>query len=191
MSNPLKDLLNEMLTPEQKTKLKSHLKFEEAPKPEEPVAPVAEEKKMAEATLEDGTVIKYDTEVLAVGSMVSVVTPDGELPAPNGTHTLSDGTVIEVMDGKVVALTPVEVVAPVEPVAPVSDMAVQFSKIEKENETLKSELSNLKSEIEKQSKEVEAIKSFFKDLLEVPTEKPVEKVHKVDKTVEILKKFNP
>ena len=79
MSNPLKDLLNKMLTPEQKAELKAHVeKFNVAA----PVtAPVVQEpvKMGGETKLVDGTVVKYDTPTLAVGSVVTIVTPDGEV----------------------------------------------------------------------------------------------------------------
>lgn len=59
--------------------------------------------------LEDGTVIKIDTPTLAEGSNILVVTPEGELPAPDGTHKLKTGEEIEVSGGKVVKLTPAAV----------------------------------------------------------------------------------
>ena len=49
--------------------------------------------------LKDGGMIKTDTETLEVGSMVLVSTPDGEMPAPTGEHTLADGRSIMV-DGE-------------------------------------------------------------------------------------------
>lgn len=193
MSNPLKDLIESMLTNEQKTELKAHLeKFNTPIVPQaQPIQPV----QMMEATLEDGTVIKYDTPVLGVGSVVSVVTPEGELPAPDGTHTLTDGTKIEVAQGVVTSIEVPAPVAPVEPAAPVApDMSAQFAKVEekfsKENETLKAEIETLNAKIEDQSKNIEVIYNFFNTLLETPTEKPVEKVKKIDSKINILNKFN-
>jgi len=49
--------------------------------------------------LKDGGMIKTDTETLEVGSMVLVSTPDGEMPAPTGEHTLADGRSI-LVDGE-------------------------------------------------------------------------------------------
>jgi hypothetical protein len=82
---------------------------------------------MGEAKLMDGTVVKYDTPELVIGSMITVVTPDGEFPAPVGEHTLENGTVITVDEtGKVTEIASPEGETPevvVEPVAPVA-MAV-------------------------------------------------------------------
>ena len=55
----------------------------------------------AEGVLADGTIIKFDK--LEVGGMVSVVTPDGEVPAPVGEHELEDGTVIVITEEGVIS----------------------------------------------------------------------------------------
>lgn len=62
-----------------------------------------EEVKMAQATLEDGTVIEIDGE-LAEGVAVFVVTEEGNLPAPDATHILSDGTKVTTVNGIVTAI---------------------------------------------------------------------------------------
>ena len=195
MSNPLKDLLESMLTNEQKAELKAHAeKFNlpvapivPAPVAEVPVAPV----QLMEATLEDGTVIKYDTEVLGVGSVVMVVTPEGELPAPNGNHKLTDGTEIEVTDGVVTNITIPEPVAPVEPVAPpvAPDMSAQFNEVKSSIDSFKAEFVALQEKFDSLSKENDAIKSFFNTLLNIPTERPVEKINSTDKKFNTLTKF--
>ena len=52
--------------------------------------------------LMDGGMIKTDTESLEVGSMVLVDTPDGDMPGPEGEHTLKDGrTIVLDAEGKV------------------------------------------------------------------------------------------
>jgi hypothetical protein len=89
MSKSFKDILNDILSPEQKVALKKEFNALPVIAPvvaaptETPVA-VA----LMEGKLVDGTVIKYDTEVLGVGSIVTVVTAEGELPAPVGEHEL-------------------------------------------------------------------------------------------------------
>lgn len=51
------------------------------------------------AKLKDGTTIEID------GDAVSVVGADGaKTPAPDGTHTLEDGTTVTTKDGKKVAM---------------------------------------------------------------------------------------
>ena len=55
-----------------------------------------------DAKLVDGTVVKVAGDSLAEGAKVVVVTADAEIPAPDGTHELEDGTKIETKDGVIV-----------------------------------------------------------------------------------------
>lgn len=55
----------------------------------------------AEGVLADGTIVKFDT--LEAGGMISVVTPDGEIPAPVGEHELEDGTIVIVTEEGIIA----------------------------------------------------------------------------------------
>ena len=55
----------------------------------------------AEATLVDGTIVRWEGE-LADGTALVVVMPEGEVAAPDGIHELSDGTLIETAGGLVV-----------------------------------------------------------------------------------------
>jgi hypothetical protein len=52
-----------------------------------------------DATLVDGTAVKVEGDSLIEGAKVVVVTPDAEIPAPDGVHELADGTKIETKDG--------------------------------------------------------------------------------------------
>lgn len=54
-----------------------------------------------EATLVDGTIVKWEGE-LADGTALTVVMPEGEVAAPDGIHELSDGTLVETAGGLVV-----------------------------------------------------------------------------------------
>ena len=49
----------------------------------------------------DGTVVKVDGDAIAEGAKVVVVTPDAEIPAPDGVHELKDGNKIETKDGMI------------------------------------------------------------------------------------------
>jgi hypothetical protein len=118
-----KEAVNKILSVEQKIELKELFTFNTpVPVIEPENTPVAEPVVMGEAKLMDGTVVKYDTPELVIGSMITVVTPDGEFPAPVGEHTLENGTVITVDEtGKVIEIeakeeTPEVVVEPVAPV---------------------------------------------------------------------------
>jgi hypothetical protein len=55
----------------------------------------------AEGVLADGTIVKFDK--LEAGGMISVITPDGEIPAPVGEHELEDGTIIVVTEEGMIA----------------------------------------------------------------------------------------
>jgi hypothetical protein len=69
------------------------VKAEEAAAP----APAAEAPAAVEAELADGT------KVMIEGDMVSVVAADGaKTPAPDGEHTLKDGSKVVTKDGKIV-----------------------------------------------------------------------------------------
>ena len=55
-----------------------------------------------DAKLVDGTVVKVDGDAIAEGAKVVVVTPDAEIPAPDGIHELESGDKIETKDGVIV-----------------------------------------------------------------------------------------
>jgi len=78
-----KEAVNKILSVEQKTELKELFSFNTpVPVVAPENTPVAEPVVMGEAKLVDGTIVKYDTPELVIGSMITVVTPDGEFPAP-------------------------------------------------------------------------------------------------------------
>lgn len=52
------------------------------------------------ALLKDGTEVRWNGE-LAVGTPIMVVTAEGELPAPDATHELEDGTLVTTQNGAV------------------------------------------------------------------------------------------
>ena len=60
-----------------------------------------------EAVLEDGTKIKVEGDVLKEGAKVVVVQENAEVPAPDGEHTLDDGTKITTRDGVITVVTEV------------------------------------------------------------------------------------
>jgi hypothetical protein len=61
----------------------------------------AEEKTFGEAALVDGTIVKWEGELME-GTALTVVLPEGEVAAPDGIHEVSDGTIIETAGGLVV-----------------------------------------------------------------------------------------
>jgi hypothetical protein len=62
-----------------------------------------EETNFAESTLVDGTIVKWEGELIE-GTAIIVVLPEGEVAAPDGTHELADGTILETAGGLVVSV---------------------------------------------------------------------------------------
>ena len=62
---------------------------------------VVTEDKFGEGTLVDGTIVKWEGD-LVEGAALVVVMPEGEVAAPDGIHELSDGTIVETAGGLVV-----------------------------------------------------------------------------------------
>lgn len=56
------------------------------------------------AKLVDGTEVKVEGDSLAEGARVVVITPDAEIPAPDGVHQLEDGTEIETKEGIIASI---------------------------------------------------------------------------------------
>jgi hypothetical protein len=61
------------------------------------------EEKFGEAILVDGTIVKWEGD-LVEGAALAVVLPEGEVAAPDGMHELEDGTIIETAGGLVVSI---------------------------------------------------------------------------------------
>ena len=178
MSKSFKDILNDLLTPEQKVALKAEFNaLPTIPTPTPVAAPAPAV--FGEGKLMDGTVIKYDTEVLGVGSIVTVVTESGELPAPDGEHELENGDKITITAGKIEKIEPkvAEVVPPVETPMAASNPLVDALKalMEGKFEAQSKEVNELKTIVAEQAKALESFKSFFSSLVETPTGTPVVK----------------
>lgn len=179
-----KDLVNSILSPEQKETFAKAFKFETPIPVVEPVnnaAPETVPPVAGEIKTKDGTVVKYSTpSPMPNETIVTVVTPDGELPAPAGDHELENGDEITVGDaGLLLEYEPVEVVEPVAPVtqeamdAAVSDvnakleianktisaLVARFDAVEKDNTELKSTLATFSK--------------TFTDLLNTPMANPI------------------
>jgi ATP-dependent Clp protease protease subunit len=130
--------------------------------------------KNAVATLEDGTSVYFDGDVLEIGKQVWL---DEEMttPAPDGEHTLNNGEMIMVADGVVIDIKPVieteeEKIKQEDEM--IEDVKEEENVLAKENESLKSEIENLKSnhasEIASFESELSALKSeisSFKNLV--------------------------
>jgi hypothetical protein len=179
-----KDLVNAILSPAQKETFAKAFKFETPIPVVEPVnnaepetvPPVA-----GEIKTKDGTVVKYSTPMpIPNETIVTVVTPDGELPAPAGDHELENGDEITVGEaGLLLEYEPTEVV---EPVAPVTQEAMDAAvndvnaKLDLANKTISALVSRFDA-VEKDNTELKAtlatFSKTFTDLLSTPMANPI------------------
>ena len=84
----------------------------------------AKEVKLAEWKTEDGSItLVTETEVPAIGGTISIMTPDGNVPAPIGDYILNDGTTISVAEVGIIG----ELSTKTEEQAPVEEMATPTS----------------------------------------------------------------
>jgi hypothetical protein len=181
-----KEAVNKILSVEQKIELKELFTFNTpVPVIEPENTPVAEPVVMGEAKLMDGTVVKYDTPELVIGSMITVVTPDGEFPAPVGEHTLENGTVITVDEtGKVIEIeakeeTPEVVVEPVAPVVMAVTPEEKQAIIDEVIAMFEPRIKALEDAIlvsQSASSELQNKFSEFGKLLDLPTNEPTKVV---------------
>lgn len=199
--------LNQSIPSDLKVKIKNFLsKFDLVQPVAAPVAPVAVAPVTPAATFGEGlladgvTVIKYSGDTLAEGSTVTVITPEGEMNAPEGEHTLQDGTVITVaVEGGVSIVKSVTPVAPVAPAAPSEDMANVLAQVTGFSSQLEKFASKeeMISKFEAQENEIKELKlkvsefvHLFVSVLELPSAAPIEQPrNKFDKTNKIINKL--
>jgi hypothetical protein len=150
----------------------------------------------AEATLEDGTVVMYDGE-LAEGTEVFIEVDGVLTPAPDGVHALAgelEGTMIEVANGAIVAVSMPDEQAEDEPKEE-EEEKLSKEEVEEAMSALKADyeekLANLESKFE--AKFAEATASIEKLSKVAPqatkskfTQKPVEKVETVNNKKSVL-----
>jgi hypothetical protein len=140
----------------------------------------------AEGVLADGTIVSFDK--LEVGGKLSVVTPDGEIPAPIGEHELEDGTIVVVTEEgviaeikapqvaeEVVAETMAEEVVVEEAMAdmPMVDVSAEIAKLE---EDLSLKIADLSAKVdmlnEVSAKLVEFLDNYAKQPMAAETQAP-------------------
>jgi len=122
-----------------------------------------------DAKLEDGTQIRVEGDSLVEGAKVVVVTEEGEMPAPDGVHTLEDGTKVETKEG---------VIAMVE--EKIAEEQMEDLPMEEKPEV----------EIEVESKDpIQEIVSLLKDMMEKVSQKMKEMEEKVEEVKADFSKF--
>lgn len=136
-----------------------------------------------ETTLESGEAVRA-TPTLAVGSVMSLISPDGDIPAPDGSHTLVDGTQVVVLDGIISEV--VEAVAVAE-TPDMVEMKSDMGTLKTENEKLKMSIqenakavdlkfAELEAKIANHNKINELLNEAFVALSEVPASTPSQPV---------------
>lgn len=138
-----------------------------------------------EAPLADGTILKYTGEgPPAVGAKCLLVTPEGEVPAPEGEHKLADGsTIVIAKEGED------SVISEVKPAEKMKDQAIlamiqkavenavkeKFTSIEKENKALKAELEATKLKLSKKSSQLSDLGIVVEAMASIGTGEPINK----------------
>lgn len=130
------------------------------------------------AKLVDGTEIKVEGEELVPGAKVVVITPDAEVPAPDGIHELEDKTKVETKDGVIVSVEEAmeedgegepaqegEVPAPVnKDAAPVEEEVMSL---------LKDFIKKMSEKMVSMESQLESVKNDFNAFKKEPAAKPI------------------
>lgn len=170
------------LSEDVKSKLKE-LTVEMAETPETPETPAA-----TEIPLADGTIAKVIGEV-GVGAEVIVVTPEGEVPAPEGDLILADNSILVIKkEGEksvIGEVKPAEAMTEEkkEDVAmeAVKSLEAKFSSLENENKELKKEIEALKITVSKTKTQLSKAVSVVAEMAAIPTEEPAKTPEKASK----------
>lgn len=88
---------------------------------------------------------------LEQGASLSVLSAEGELPAPDGEHELEDGTIVTVVEGLITSLVP----PPAAPTPEAVAMSEEITALKSENEALKNEIKEKETIYDARFKEIE------------------------------------
>jgi len=155
--------------------------------------------KLAQWKSADGTLtLETETDMPEIGGTITLVTPDGNVPAPIGEYTLADGITISVAEVGVISeistIEEEEVIAPVEELSTgnsipdvaelknaISSMLIKF------NEDLNVRFTAIETKLSEQSKENETLKT---ELSATPaTQKTVVSPKAIDVELSALERY--
>lgn len=127
-----------------------------------------------DAKLADGTVIKIEGDSLVEGAKVVVVTPDAEIPAPDGVHELEDGTKVETKDGVIAKIEEIvgDVEAPEAPEAPAVEVSVDAASQEI-MDMLKEFVKKMGEKMSQMEQSYSALQDEFNSFKKEPAAKPI------------------
>lgn len=127
-----------------------------------------------DAVLEDGTNIKIEGEEVVEGAKVVVVTEEGEIPAPDGVHVVSDGTKVETKDGVIVSISAPEAM---EDGAEKEEEVIDEEKKDEIDEEmyalLKDMLGKISDKMKKMEEKMEKVEAEFSAYKKAPAAKPI------------------
>lgn len=185
--NKLADFFNKNLAEPIKEKLKTIIAEFKAETVEVKAAetPAATTESYNEVPLADGTILKY-TGDLAVGSKCLLVTPEGEVPAPEGEHKLADGTVIVIKkEGEDSVISELKDAAEMATATPAAMEAMinkivdaKFSAHEKTIKDLRVKLEAAELKLAKKSSQLKDLGIVVEAMASVGTEEPINKTVK-------------
>jgi len=199
MSNPIDKVVSffNSLSEDKKVAAKELFAAVKDEKFEDP-APAGQAPSYTEVPLEDGTILKVSA--LEVGGEVILVSPEGEVPAPEGEHKLADGSVLVVKkEGEKAVIAEIKPAAEMKKDTPSTEAT--FAAIEEKFAALKAEaLENnkaLKAELEAVKLKLSKANSLIKQTVEVveafssvptaqPIAKPTQTVNKKDEMFNTL-----
>ena len=156
-----------------------------------------------DSELVDGTKIKVSGDSLIEGAKVMVITAEGEIPAPDGIHEISDGTKVETKDGIISKIE--EVVAEAEGEVPEMEgpeVEIEVKKEEEMYELVKEFVAKMGEKIKKMEEQMSSLSSDFNSFKKEPAAKKIadgktEKFNKTDdymdsklETIAALRKNN-
>ncbi len=135
------------------------------------------ENNFVNAKLEDGTIVMTDGEEFEIGKEIFIVSEDGtkEL-APEGEHTLEDGSIVKVAEGKIVEILEAEeeleeeVENEMESEEETKEVETDLEKEEDEMES-EEDKEEMESDKEELKKEIEMLKEELKEMKDKMKEK--------------------
>ncbi len=132
---------------------------------------VAVKEIFVDAVLEDGTKIKIEGDSVIEGAKVVVVTEEGEIPAPDGVHIVSDGSKVETKDGVIVAISAPEAM---EDIADIEDEVEDEVEVDEEMYALlKDMLGKISDKMKKMEEKMEKVEAEFNAFKKAPAAKPI------------------
>jgi len=138
-----------------------------------------------DAKLVDGTAIKVEGDSLVEGAKVVVVTEEGEIPAPDGVHEISDGTKVETKEGIIAKIE--EKLEEPEMEKPEAEVEIEVSKdgMSKEMvDMLKEFIYKMGDKVKKMEEQMSSLSTDFNSFKKEPAAKKIAdgKTEKFNKT---------